>query len=308
MQNTPQGIESPSDPWSQWLLHRRHGGDPDLERVIRGLVEGIRDHVLDGAKLKPGMVLVDVGAGDGLIPFGAFERAGSSLQAIFTDVSAPLLARAEQRAVELGLRDRCVFMQTPAEELEGIANESADVLTSRAVLAYVADKMKALRQFHRVLKPGGRISIGEPINRDAAMQLAAVTNYLTSQPNDAQTAPARLYQRWRAAQFPSTKEEIMSNPLTNFTERDLFNFFRLAGFTEVHLELHIDERKSSIASWETYMNIAPLPNTRTMREILVSDFSPEEQSLLEGKLRPLFESNLFSERDTIAYLTAIKPG
>ena len=56
------------------------------------------------------------------------------------------------------------------------------------------------------------------------------------------------------------------------------------------------------------MNIAPLPNTRTMREILVSDFSPEEQSLLEGKLRPLFESNLFSERDTIAYLTAIKPG
>jgi len=307
METMPPNSSTTGDPWSEWLLHRRHGGDPNFEKVVCDLVKIIRDRVLNGAGLKPGMVLVDVGTGDGLIPFGAFDRAGPTLRAIFTDVSARLLERAEERAVELGLRDRCEFLHTPAEQLEGVANESADIVTSRAVLAYVADKTKAFRQFHRVLKPGGRISIGEPINRDAALHLAAVTRYLMNQPNDEKNLPARLYQRWRAAQCPSTKEEIMSNPLTNFTERDLFNFCRLAGFNEIHLELHIDERKSSIGSWETYMNVAPLPNTRTFREILSADFTPKEQRLLEGKIRPLFESNMFLERDTVAYLTAIKP-
>jgi len=307
IKNIPQEKESPTDPWSQWLLHRRHGGDPKLQTVILGLVNRIRDRVLDGTDLQPGMVLVDVGSGDGLIPFGAFERVGPSIQVIFTDISAPLIERAKQLALERELQDRCVFLQTPAEELEGVASESADVLTSRAVLAYVGDKMKALRQFHRVLKPGGRISIGEPINRDAAIHLAAVTNYLKKQPNDASTAPTRLYQRWRSAQLPSTLEEIRNHPLTNYTERDLVNFFRQVGFSEIHLELHIDERKTSIESWDTYLDIAPLPNTPTLREILSSDFSLEEQSLLEGKLRLLFESDLFLERDTVAYLTAVKP-
>jgi arsenite methyltransferase len=38
-------------------------------------------------------------------------------------------------------------------------------LTTRSVLIYVADKAGAFREFHRVLRPGGRISLFEPINR-----------------------------------------------------------------------------------------------------------------------------------------------
>src|SRR6266567_2260602 len=34
----------------------------------------IRDRVLDGARLRPGDTLLDVGAGDGLIAFGALEQ------------------------------------------------------------------------------------------------------------------------------------------------------------------------------------------------------------------------------------------
>ena len=146
------------------------------------MVQRIRDRVLDGAEMSAGMVLVDVGTGDGLIALGAFERVGPSLKAVFTDVSAPLLKRAEEFAVERRVRDHCVFLQTSAERLDGVADESADALTTRAVIAYVADKAAAARQFHRVLKPGGRISIGEPIFQDNAMQLTALTQLLLSRP------------------------------------------------------------------------------------------------------------------------------
>jgi len=67
------GNDPSTDVWSEWLLRHRHGSDPNHEQVIRGMVEQIRDRVLDGASLSAGMVLVDVGAGDGLITFGAFE-------------------------------------------------------------------------------------------------------------------------------------------------------------------------------------------------------------------------------------------
>ena len=92
---------SQSDVWSEWLLRRRNGNDPEEESVIRRKVERFRDRVLEGAGPLAGKVLLDVGAGDGLIAFGAFERAGPSLRAIFADVSRPLLERAEQRRVAL---------------------------------------------------------------------------------------------------------------------------------------------------------------------------------------------------------------
>jgi ubiquinone/menaquinone biosynthesis C-methylase UbiE len=298
---------SPDDPWSHWLLHRRHGGDPKYEEVVRVIVDTIRDRVLDGAKFSPGQVLVDAGAGDGLIAFGAFERVGPSLQAIFTDISAPLLERAEQTAAERGLRERCSFLKTSAEELAGVADQSADVVTSRAVLAYVADKQKALAQFYRVLKPGGRISIGEPINRDDAMNLAALTRYLELQPNDEANMPVRLFHRWRAAQLPSTKEEILGNPLTNFTERDLVKFCRLVGFRQIHLELHIDDQDLTIESWDVFLNVAPRPNTPTLREVMANTFSEEERVPFEAKLRQLFEAGFFRECNAVAYLTAVKP-
>src|ERR1019366_17467 len=156
-------LSASADLWSEWLLRRRHGGDPNHESVVRKMVQRIRDRVLDGAGLSAGTVLVDVGSGDGLIALGAIERVGPSLKAVLTDISAPLLNRVRERALQIGVTHQCTFIHTPAERLEGVAENSADVLTTRAALAYVADKPAAARACFRVLKPGGRLSIGEPI-------------------------------------------------------------------------------------------------------------------------------------------------
>jgi len=300
-------MNSSADVWSEWLHRHRHGGDPNHERVVCDLVHRIRNRVLDGANLSAGMVLVDVGSGDGIIPFEAFKRIGHSLKAVLTDISEPLLNHAREQAGNLGVREQCSFIQTSAERLEGVADESADVLTTRAALAYVADKSAAARQFYRVLKPGGRLSIGEPIYQDAAVKLAALTNALRSRPADAATGLARLMQRCRAAQLPSTIEEIQSNPLTNFTERDLITLFQLAGFTEIHLELHIDLRKGAAVPWNTFIDIAPRPGVSTLREVFAARLNETERQQVEQSLRPLVERGWHTEREVVAYLTAVKP-
>jgi ubiquinone/menaquinone biosynthesis C-methylase UbiE len=297
---------SQSDVWSEWLLRRRNGNDPEEESVIRRKVERFRDRVLEGAGPLAGKVLLDVGAGDGLIAFGAFERAGPSLRAIFADVSRPLLERAEQRAVEYGVRERCTFLNTSAEELDGVANESADVVTTRAVLAYLGDKAAAARQFHRVLKPGGRVSIAEPINRDEAVHMAAFSNFLLSAAAGSVSPLAILQHRCKAALLPSTQEEIQKNPLTNFSERDLINFFQNAGFIEIHMELHIDVMRQAAQPWDTYLDIAPRPGAATLREVFATQLSAAEQHQLEGALRPVVETGMHRTRETMAYLTAVK--
>jgi len=297
----------PTDKWSDWLLSQRHAGDAAYQRVVRGMIGRIRDRVLAGAKLEAGMTIADVGTGDGLIAFGAIDRMGDSLKVVLTDVSGPLLRHAEQLATELGVRQQCTFIEGSAERLEAIGDATLNVVMTRAVLAYVPNKSAAIREFNRVLKPGGRISIAEPIFRDQALELLSLTMALGSGPTDGTINFLHLLQRWKAAQFPATQEQVGKSPLTNYSERDLVRLAREAGFVNIHLELHIDERPSSISTWDVFLDVSPHPLAPNLRSIFETQFSSEERDIFERTMRPLVESGKTTESDAIAYLTASKP-
>jgi arsenite methyltransferase len=153
------------DRWAAWVLDRRFGGEPEqAERAMRHLGP-VRDRVLEGAAVRKGDVVLDVGAGDGLIAFGALPLVGESGKVIFSDVSQELLEVSRGLARKLDALDRCDFVLARAEELEPLADESVDVVTTRSVVIYVVEKQWAFDTFHRVLRPGGRLSMFEPINR-----------------------------------------------------------------------------------------------------------------------------------------------
>lgn len=154
------------DRWAEWLLERRFGGDRARhERALEELGR-VRDRVLDAASLHEGETLLDVGAGDGVIAFGAAERVGPSGLVIFSDVSEDLLEHSRAVAAELGVRSRCAFVAASADDLEPVESSSVDAVTTRSVLIYLdrAAKRRSFEEFHRVLRPGGRLSIFEPIN------------------------------------------------------------------------------------------------------------------------------------------------
>ena len=82
------------DKWSRWLLETRFGGDEKIAELGLRLLRQLRDTLLEKAALKDEQVLLDVGAGDGLIAFGALEKLGPSGRVILADISRPLLDHA----------------------------------------------------------------------------------------------------------------------------------------------------------------------------------------------------------------------
>jgi arsenite methyltransferase len=156
---------SDKDQWFEWLLHRRFGGDEQAMNEAMAMLVPIRDRVLDNARLEAGSVVLDVGTGDGLIAFGALERVGKSGRVIFCDISEDLVAHCQTLAREMGVSERCEFVVAPAEDLRATASGSVDAVTVRSVLIYVKDKLAAFREFFRVLKTGGTVSLFEPVNR-----------------------------------------------------------------------------------------------------------------------------------------------
>src|SRR6266487_3245260 len=96
------------DRWHRWLLDVRFGGDAAYrEKYLTEVLYPARDTVLDKAHLHPGDSLLDVGAGDGLIAFGALERLGPLGHVIFSDISQDMLDHCRVTATAEGLLDRC---------------------------------------------------------------------------------------------------------------------------------------------------------------------------------------------------------
>ena len=302
------------DEWSRWLLGTRFGHSSALERLVQRDVQRFRDRVLDAAQLGPCMTFADIGTGDGLLALGAIDRIGPSLNVILTDISQPLLNAAEQNARARSVLSQCRFICTSAESLAAIPDASVDAAGMRAVLAYVPDKRAAFRELFRILKSSGRISLAEPIMQDEAFEACALTKLIASQPQTGDIDFLRLLQRWKAAQYPSTEEQIWKTPTTNFSERDLFRMARETGFADIHVELHLDYRSSSSpnspaipADWETFLNISPHPHAPPLKQILAEQFTAQERHIFELVLRPSIESKEWRHSDTICYLTAKKP-
>ena len=288
-----------TDRWHRWLTDVRHGGDAaGRERLLAEFLYPIREQVLDKARLRPGEILLDVGAGDGLIAFGALDRLGPSGRVIFSDISPDLLDHCRVAAAAEGALERCSFVLGSADALTGVADSSADVVTTRSVLIYVKDKAAALREFCRVLRPGGRISLFEPVNRLMSRQPGRLLGY------DMRPAAAL------AAKLEAFYESIQpreTDPMVDFDDRDLVRHAQAAGFPEIGLELQVSVKAAKQpCAWEVFLRMSGNPLIPPFGEVLDRVLTTREAAEFSAYLRPLVESGTGEERMAFAYLTAVR--
>ena len=266
-----------------------------------------RDRILEHATITGGETVLDVGCGDGLLAFGALDRVGEEGLVIFSDISQDLLDHCRSLTQQLQVLERCRFVRASADELAAIATGSVDVVTTRSVLIYVQAKQHALHEFYRVLRPGGRLSIFEPINRFCYPE------------------PPQLFLGYDvipileiAGKVRAVFERIHPperSPLLNFDERDLLTFAERGGFAEIHLELHatIEQPKpldskdeTSRPTWEMLLKSSGKPLNPTLEEAMAQALSPQEAEQFTAYMRPLVETTQGYERQAVAYLWAPK--
>jgi arsenite methyltransferase len=281
------------DQWARWLLHRRHGDDPEQLEQTLAYLSPIRDRVLDHARLREGETVLDVGCGDGLIAFGALDRVGPSGAVIFSDISQDLLDQCQHLATQMGVLHRCRFLRAGAEDLAAIADGTVDAVTTRSVLIYVADKRRAFAEFFRVLRPGGRISLFEPINRFGG-----------GQPSWDAGPIQELRDRVRAVY--EALQPLDTDPMVDFDERDLLDFVEAAGFREIHLEYRADIEPAEPRRWETVLHSSGNPRLPTLAKVIDQVLTPEEAARYEAHLRPIIEGGQGISRGATAELWAVK--
>ena len=109
--------------------------------------------------LRPGEHVVDVGCGAGIDSLIAARMVGPGGSVVGVDMTPAMLERARASA-QRGAFSNVRFHEGFAESIP-VADGWADVVISNGLLNLVPDKFAGLQEMARVLKPGGRLQIGD---------------------------------------------------------------------------------------------------------------------------------------------------
>ena len=142
-----------------------------MERILGfGTGSWYRREALLRAGLRPGLDVVDVGMGTGLVAKAILSITGEPERLIGVDPSPGMIAQAGLPAAVRCLDGRAEALPLP--------DASADVITLGYALRHIADLAAAFAEFARVLKPGGRVLILEITRPEGAVANTVLRAYM----------------------------------------------------------------------------------------------------------------------------------
>ena len=161
----------------------------DRQRVVNGLFDVAATHydlactlmsfgsgqryrreALVRAGLRPGMKVLDVGTGTGLLAREIGRVTGAPHRIVGLDPSSSMLSVCRKVAAT------SVLVQGIGERLP-LADESFDFVTMGYALRHVADLDRAFSEYRRVLKPAGRVLLLEITRPKSTLGLATARLY-----------------------------------------------------------------------------------------------------------------------------------
>ncbi|MBZ5695036.1 MAG: class I SAM-dependent methyltransferase [Acidobacteriia bacterium] len=183
---------------------------------MAAFTRGATEAVLEAARLRSGMHVLDLASGVGDPALSVAEAVGPSGHVTATDLGPGMIGLAEELARARGLRN-IDFRVANVESLP-FPDQSFDVVTCRFGVMFFPDQVKAFQECRRVLKPGGRVAFVVWGTREQAFfstTVGILLKYVEVPPPDPDAPHAFMFgerglleSRLKAAGFADVKEEV----------------------------------------------------------------------------------------------------
>ena len=109
--------------------------------------------------IAPGMTVLEVGPGNGTYTVAAARRVGNAGKMVAVDIEPKMIERVERRAQAEGI----TIIEARVANVYDLPfdDETFDAITMIAVIGEIPQPEKAMREFHRVLRPAGTLAFSE---------------------------------------------------------------------------------------------------------------------------------------------------
>jgi len=205
---------------------------------------------------------------------------------------------------ERGRRRRRAWdtVEAALPDLAAVGDQGTDVVVLRSVLIYVHDKARAFQALHRVLRPGGRLSLFEPIN---SFGFPEPDGYLWGfNMFGLEEQAAKVH-----TAYTETVDTGDGDPMLGFDERDLLRWAEQAGFTNVTLDHRariVSSHPSAGTSLHTFLATSPNPMIGSFGDQLHHALSPDEVQQVTRRMNDDLQAGRGQYRQAHTYLTAEK--
>lgn len=137
--------ENAAPGWAKWESATAEWAEPATQAM------------LELAGIAPGIRVLDIACGAGSQTLSAARIVGTHGHVIASDISETMLQHVRENVRTAGLQNVST-LQGAADELE-IPPESVDAVICRLGLMLFPDPKSALKYFHHLLRPGGKVAV-----------------------------------------------------------------------------------------------------------------------------------------------------
>jgi len=240
------------------------------ERYQQDLVPALFDPwagvLVDIAGVEPGDRVLDVACGTGVVARAAARRVRPGGHVCGLDVNEDMLAIARRTSAEIEWRHA-------SASSTGLPDTSFDVVFCQQGLQFFPDRLAAVREFHRVLAPGGR---------------AVMATWCAADDGDTGYAPiAEALQRHRPDDPDPTGFIAAIFGLSDGTE--VARLAEAAGFVDVSAERRTRTvRFPSAEAWvEAFLVAAPVPSISTLAPATHAAIVADAATALQPYIDPI---------------------
>ena len=130
-----------------------------LDNPIRRMIQPPSD-IIEKLAIKPDQVVLDFGCGPG---FFTIDLAKKAQKVVAVDISSEMLNKVRKKA-EKNKVDNIQFLQSDGKKIE-LKDSTVDLILLVTVYHEVGEHEIVLKEFGRILKPNGKLSIVEVIKK-----------------------------------------------------------------------------------------------------------------------------------------------